>query len=134
MKVRPLKSGDIPLLKAWAAASGFPYPDFDDPHVEASLVIADSDDVPILEIEAKRLIELYARFDPKSSATLKMKALGMAHEGMAQMLRDKGYNSCECFIPPPIEKSFGNRLMRGIRSRGFLWKWAKNWQSFTIRF
>lgn len=134
MTVRDLKPSDIPILKGYAEASGFPYPDFNDPHIEAFLVAVDSEDRPIVACAAKRLIELYGYFDPECSPSLRMKAMGILHEGMSETLRDKGYNSCECFTPPEIEKSFGGRLMRGIRSPRFLWKWAKNWQSFTIRF
>ncbi len=134
MNVRSLKSGDIPILQEYAEASKFPYPDFDDPHLEAFLVVVDSEDRPIVAATAKRLIELYGYFDPTCSPSLRMKAMGMLHEGMAESLRALGYNSVECFVPPQIEKAFGARLMRGIRSSRFLWLWAKNWQSFTIRF
>lgn len=134
MTVRNLKSSDIPILKGYAETSGFPYPDFDDPHLEVFLVVADSEDRPIVAVAAKRLIELYGYFDPTCSPSLRMKALGMIHDGMSEILRDKGYNVCECFVPPEIERAFGARLMRGIRSSRFLWRWAKNWQSFTIRF
>ena len=96
-------------------------------------MVADSEDHPIVACPAKRLIELYGYFDPACSPTLLIKALGVLHEGMAKALRDKGYQSAEVFIPPSIEKSFGGRLMRGIRSPRFLWKWAKNWHSFTIK-
>lgn len=134
MTIRPLQTSDISILREMSDKSGFPYPDFDDPHIEAFLVVADSEDRPVVACAAKRLIELYGYFDPACSTALRMKALGMLHEGMSEILRDKGYNSCECFVPPEIEKSFGLRLMRGIRSPRFLWKWAKNWRSFTIRF
>lgn len=134
MIVRPLKLSDIPILKYYAEASGFPYPQFDDPHIEAFLVVVDSEDRPIVACSAKHLIELYGYFDPDSSPSLRIKALGMIHEGMSETLRDKGYTSCECYIPPSIEKTFGGRLMRGVRSPRFLWRWAKNWQSFTVRF
>lgn len=134
MTWRALKPEDIPALKRYAEASGFPYPDFDDPHIEAFLVVADSEDRPIVACAAKRLIELYGYFDPEASPALLVKALGMIHEGMSETLRAKLYNGAECFVPPSIEKAFGGRLMRGIRSPRFLWKWAKNWQSFTIRF
>lgn len=134
MRVRELRDSDIPILREMAEKSGFPYPDFNDPHIEAFLVVVDSEDRPIIACAAKRLIELYGYFDPDCSPSLRMKALGMLHESMAVILRTDGYNSCECFVPPEIEKSFGGRLMRGIRSPRLLWKWAKNWQSFTIRF
>lgn len=134
MTVRPLRDSEIPILREFARASGYPYPDFDDQHIEAFLVVVDSEDRPIVACAAKRLIELYGYFDPACSPSLRMKALGMIHEGMSETLRAKRYNSAECFVPPSIEKAFGGRLMRGIRSPRFLWRWAKNWQSFTIRF
>ena len=134
MRVRELRDSDIPILREMAEKSGFPYPEFDDPHIEAFIGVVDSEDRPIVAGAAKRLIELYGYFDPDCSPSLRMKALGMLHESMAVILRTDGYNSCECFVPPEIEKSFGGRLMRGIRSPRLLWKWAKNWQSFTIRF
>ena len=134
MTVRQLNPSDIPILQEIAAASGCPYPPFDDPHIEAFLVVADSEDRPIVAVAAKRLIELYGYFDPTCSPSLRMKAMGMLHEGMSETLRGKGYNSCECYLPPSIEVTFGGRLTRGIRSPRFLWRWAKNWQSFTIRF
>ena len=134
MRVRELRDSDIPILREMAEKSGFPYPDFNDPHIEAFLVVADSDDIPIMACAAKRLIELYLFADSEASPTLLMKALGMLHDGMSETLRAKLYNSAECFVPPSIERTFGGRLMRGIRSPRFLWKWAKNWHSFTIRF
>ena len=134
MRVRELRDSDIPILREMAEKSGFPYPEFDDPHIEAFIVVVDSEDRPIVAGAAKRLIELYGYFDPISSPSLRMKAIGMLHEGMSETLRDKGYTTCECYVPPVIEKTFGRRLMRGIRSPRFMWKWAKNWQSFTIRF
>ena len=134
LQIRSLRDSDIPILREMAEKSGFPYPPFDDPHIEAFLVVADSEDRPIVACAAKRLIELYGYFDPNCSPSLRMKALGMLHDGMCETLRDKGYNGAECFTPPSIEKAFGGRLMRGIRSSRHLWRWAKNWQSFTIRF
>ena len=134
MRVRELRDSDIPILREMAEKSGFPYPDFNDPHIEAFLVVVDSEDRPIAACPAKRLIELYGYLDRTRSPALLMKALGMLHEGMSETLRNKGYNSAECFVPPSIEKTFGGRLMRGVQSSRFLWKWAKNWQSFTIRF
>ena len=134
MQVRPLRESDIPILQEFARTSGFPYPAFDDPHIEAVLVVVDSVDRPIVAGAAKGLIELYGYFDPEAPPVLLMRALGALHEGMSETLRAKLYNSAECFVPPSIERTFGGRLMRGIRSPRFLWKWAKNWHSFTIRF
>ena len=87
--------------------SGFPYPEFDDPHIEAFLVVVDSEDRPIGACAAKRLIELYGYFDPNSSPATKLAILKALHHGMAEELRAMNYNSAEIFLPPQIAGSFG---------------------------
>ena len=124
MRVRELRDSDIPILREMAEKSGFPYPDFDDPHIEAFLVVVDSEDFPIVACAAKRLIELYGYFDPACSPALRMKALGMLHEGMAVALRTNGYNSASVGIHPQLAKTFGRRLERSfgwIRNRFEWW-------------
>lgn len=127
MRIRRISASDIPILKELARKSGFPYPEFDDPHIEAVLVVADAEDRPIMACLAKRLIELYLFVDPDRPATVKMSAIGLLHQGMANQLRALGYNSVECFPPSQIAAKFGRRLER-------TWNWAKNWPSWTIRF
>ena len=127
MKVRPLQPSDIPFLKHYAEVSGFPYPDFDDPHIEAFLVVVDSEDRPIAGCVAKRLVELYGYFDPAQSPATKRAILKAMHQGMAEALREKMYNGAEIFLPPKIAARFGRRLER-------IFGWLKNWQSWTIRF
>lgn len=127
MIIRPLRASDIPILQDLAARSGFPYPELNHPHIEAVLVVVDSGDKPIIACAAKRLIELYLYVDGDRSAPVKLAALNLMHRSMAQTLRDKLYSSCDVFIPPQIAEKFGKRLER-------TWRWAKNWQSWTIRF
>lgn len=117
--VRPVKPSDAPILQAIAAQSGFPYPPFDDPHIEAFLVVVDSEDQPIMAVAAKRLIELYLYADPDQSPTVKMRALDALHEGMATPLRSKGYNSASVGIHPELARTFGRRLERSFG-------WLKN--------
>jgi hypothetical protein len=128
MRVRELKAEDVPILKRHAEATEFPYPDFDDPHVEAFLVVVDSEDRPIVACAAKRLIELYGYFDPNCSPSLRMKAMGMLHEGMAVALRTNGYNTASVGIHPRLAKTFGRRLERSFG-------WLKNtFDWWSIRF
>lgn len=128
MTTRALKPSDITILKHYAEASGFPYPDFDDPHIEAFLVVVDSEDRPIVACAAKRLIELYGYFDPNASPSLRMKALGMIHDGMATALRDKGYTITSVGLHPRIAKAFGRRLHRSFG-------WLRNqFEWWSIRF
>lgn len=127
MTCRPLKPSDIPILKRRAEASGFPYPQFDDPLIEAFIVVADSDDNPIFALAVKRLIEGYGYFDSSRSAVVQAAALRLAHEQIPKMLRDKMYTSIEVFIPPQIAKRFGRILERTFG-------WVKNWPSWVRHF
>lgn len=128
MTVRPLRDSEIPILQEFARASGYPYPDFDDQHIEAFLVVVDSEDRPIVACAAKRLIELYGYFDPACSPLLRMKALGMLHEVMAVALRTNGYNNASVGIHPQLAKTFGRRLERSFG-------WLRNpFNWWSIRF
>lgn len=127
MRSRPLRPSDIPILQALAARSGFPYPDLSHPHIEAVVVVVDSEDKPIAAAAAKRLIEAYLYIDPDCSPAVKIAALRLIHTAMAHELRALLYNSVECFLPTQIAAKFGRRLER-------TWGWVKNWQSWTIHF
>jgi hypothetical protein len=57
-----------------------------------------------------------------------MEALKLLHEGMANVLRDIGYNQVNVQLPPEIADSFGKRLERSFG-------WARNhWKIWGIRF
>lgn len=127
MRCRPLKPEDIPILKEFAARSGFPYPDLNHPHIEAVLVIADSDDKPIMAVAAKRLVEIYAWISPEARADLRIESLQMIHEPMARELKGLGYECAEVFIPPQLERrGFGRFLTERFG-------WQKNWLSWGKR-
>lgn len=127
MTSRPLRESDIPILQDIAVKSGFPYPNLDHPHIEAVEVATDSEGHIIMACAAKRLVELYLYVDQDRSSAVKMSAIRQLHQGMAEKLRAKGYDSAEIFIPPAIEKSFGRRLIRSFQ-------WVRNWPSFCKRF
>lgn len=127
MRFRPLKPEDVPILEQIEKQSGFPYPKLSDPLIETIVVVVDSEDKPIVAGVAKKLIEIYAYVDSSRSPAVKMEAIGMLHKGMAIVLRELRYNSCEAFIPPSVASKFGRRLER-------TWRWVKNWQSWTLRF
>ncbi len=127
MTVRAQKSRDIEKLKALAARSGFPYPEVDDPHIEAAQTVVDSTGKIIVSCVAKRLVELYLYVDPDQSPAVKLDALKLLHRSMAAELCKLGYDSAESFLPPQIEKRFGRRLQRTFG-------WVRNWASFCIKF
>lgn len=128
MTRRPLKPSDIPILQDLADRSGYPYPDLSDPLIEAVQVVVDAEDRPVMAVVAKRLVEVYLYIDPDRSTVVKIDALKLAHGGMCETLRDKGYNSGEAFLPPNVAGKFGRRLERTFG-------WVKNgWQNWTLRF
>lgn len=130
MTVRHLELSDIPILRAHAEASGFPYPDIegDDLLIEAVHVVVDSYGNPIMAVAAKRLVEVYMYVDPTRSPLVKMDAMKLAHQSMSETLRAKGYHSCEIFLPPQIAGKFGRRLERTFG-------WCKNrWENWMLQF
>lgn len=127
MIARPLRPSDVQILDRRARESGFPYPAFDDPLLEATVVIADDDDLPITACSAKRLVELYLYPNPDAPPALMLNAIGFLHQAMANALRQKGYSEANIFLPPPVQHIFGRRLERSFG-------WAKNWVSWYRKF
>ena len=127
MIVRALKSGDIPILRSWAEASGFEYPEPNDVNVEKVLLVADDEDQPILAVAAKRLVEVFGWFNPETGAELRTEAIQMIHEPMADALKRLGYECAEVFIPPVLERrGFGRILLDRFG-------WHRNWASWGKR-
>ena len=127
MTVRPLKSSDIPILQAWAKASGFEYPEPNDTGIVAFLVVTDEDDLPILAVPAKKLVEVYGYFNPRAGAELRLGAIQAIHGPMAEALKALGYDCAEVFMPPRIaRRGFGRFLVERFG-------WRKNWPSWGMR-
>lgn len=128
MKVRPLRDSDIPILESWTSASGFEYPDCDDPLVEKILVVADDDDRPILVVPAKRLVEIYGWFNPGAGSALRNEAIALMQPAMIEELKKLGYKCAETFIYPKLERrGFGRILTERFG-------WHRNLISYGKRF
>ena len=126
MTIRELRSDDLETIQSIGKASGFPYQDPKDGSIEAALVVVDENGRFLMACAAERIVQLYlwsAEFEPAA----KLHALRLLHREMSVRLRSKGYDSCEAFLPPQIEASFGRRLMRTFG-------WQRNWNSFCKRF
>lgn len=128
MKVRPLLESDIPTLQEWANASGFEYPEPTAKDIEAIMVVAGGDDVPILAAAAKRLVEVFGWFDPTAGAELRGEAIRLIHQPMIDALKQKGYECAEVFIPPQLERRGLGRILRDR------FHWRRNWPSYGKRF
>ena len=127
VKVRSLKSSDIPILQQYAERSGFEYPEPNDVNIEKILVVADDEDKPILAVAGKRLIEVFGWFSPNAGAELRNEAIEAIMEPMAEALRLLGYGCAETFLHPKLERrGFGRILTERF---GFY----RNWPSFGRR-
>jgi len=121
---RPLRPSDIPILTALAGP--YPYPDVNSPLIELITVVADGSDTPIACFIAERLVQSYLIVAPMHPAA-RLAAIRLLHEAVPPLLKAKGYNSIEAFIPPQLAGTFGRRLER-------TWGWVRNWQSWCKRF
>lgn len=117
---------DIPALKAMEAASGFPYPDVNDPLIEAVMVAEDESGKVVAAVAAKRIVELYLWIGPLSPVDV-LAAVQAFHAAMGDALKEKGYHEANAFLPPQIADKFGRRLTRTFG-------WVKNWSSWARRF
>ena len=124
MKVRPLKPEDLPFLKHSAEASGFPYPEFDDPHIDAFLVVADDSDKPIIAAAGSRIVQVFAWFSPEAGAELRMAALAAVHGPLGDALKRLGYDTAETFLAPKLERRGFGRILRDR------FGWYRNWPSW----
>lgn len=126
MTVRPLRESDIPVLRAMAESSGFPYPELGASRLEAVLVVADDDDRPVMAAAAERLVQMYLWCGNFERPHAKVFALRLLHETMSKELKRKGYDSAEAFIPPSLAHRFAKRLEKTFG-------WVRNWPSWTHR-
>ena len=129
MTIRKLRVNDIPALRAMYDTQGFAYdfPELTGPHMEAVLVVEEEGGRIIAAVAAERLCQLYFLCGDVDHPAAKLAVIRSLHTQMADALRAKGYRSCEAFLPPQIEKSFGARLMRTFQ-------WKRNWSSFCKEF
>lgn len=124
MKTRRLRESDIPVLRAIAEASGFPYPDLSIAPMEAIVVVVDDEDRPVMACAAERICQLYLWCGEFDRPHAKLFALRLLHETMAGELRRKGYKSAEAFLPPTLAERFARRLEKTFG-------WRPNWPSWT---
>lgn len=123
MKARPVEDRDFPALRAIAASTGYPYPDLHSPTIEACWVVEDDGEI-IAAVAAERILQLYLYPCKSLSAPLKLHAIRLLHEGMAPVVKAKGYSEVNAFVHPKIAEKFGKRLMRSFG-------WVANWPSFA---
>jgi len=127
MHVRPFQISDLQALAQMADSSGFPYPDPTSPRLEALLVVVDDEGKPIMACAAERIAQLYLWCGSGSTPHGKLFCLRLLHEEMACVLKEKGYDGVEAFLPPSVSGKFGKRLERTFG-------WIRNWSSWTKGF
>ena len=110
-----------------AAASGFPYPDFDSPLIEDVWVVADEQDRPVMALAAERIVQLYLWAKPGAPPAERLHILRLLDEAVRPALKAYGYSEMNAFIPPELAKRFGRRLQRTFG-------WRPNWPSWCKLF
>lgn len=124
MNIRLFSPFDIPALKAIYERQGFPYAFPDLNKMEAVLVVTDENGEPVAAIAAEKLVQLYLLIDPSLHPATAQSTIRLFHKELSKILKIKGYNSVEAFLPPSISAKFGKRLEKSFG-------WVKNWQSWT---
>ena len=127
MTVRPLKLSDIPILRAMAEESGFPYPDLESGRAVEVHVVADDEDRPVMAAAAAPILEMYLWCGDFRRPLAEVFAVRLLHESMAESLKAKGWSEVNAFIPPRLAVKFGRRLERTFG-------WRPNWPSWARRF
>jgi len=125
MMVREFRESDRELLTKLAAESGFPYPR--EGKAQSYRVVVDDHDQPVVAALAEPIIQLFLISDKRFPPVQRLHAIRLLHRDMAQELRILGFNEANVFLPPSIECSFGNRLMKTFG-------WQRNWNSFYKQF
>jgi hypothetical protein len=121
--LRPLHPTDIPILKARAEESGYPYPE------DAEITLVVELDGQIVTAAAMKLSpELYLWPMANLPPSIKFQALILLHREMAKELRELGYTEANAQLPPAIAARFSRRLRRSFG-------WIQNtWENWFIRF
>ena len=123
MKTRPMSAEDVPSLENLISASNLPYPSLSSPLIETVQVVENDNGEIVAAFIAERIIEghiVLQRMPPHA----KLHALRLLHDSTPEVLRAKGYNFINCFLPSTFALSFGRRL-----ERSFGWiKDSQSWQ------
>ena len=126
MRTRPITAEDVPAIESLIAASNLPYPSLSSPLIECVQVVTDDSGEIVAAFIAERLVEghlVIQDMDPHA----KIHAIRLLHESTPEVLRRKGYNWINCFLPLPLAKHFGRRLERSFG-------WIKDSQSWRKSF
>ncbi len=123
MMTRELKDSDIPILRAMAQESGYPYPSADDPLLKAVIVVVDEEDQPMYAAALEPILQAYlwcrkGRGTPFES----LAALRLLHEKLLES-KPEGFTEINTFIKPQLAVQFGRRLERSFG-------WRRNWPSW----
>lgn len=124
---RPATPADYPRLREIAAESGYPYPDLNDPLIEAVHVVEDEHGNIIGACAAKRIVELYLYKGQCDHPAAALHMVRMLHSSLIACLCMRGYREANAFLPPELAKGFGRRLMKTFG-------WRPNWKSWCKEF
>ena len=113
MIVREFKPEDMPALKSLHARSGFKYdlPDFADQQFVVRRVAEDDGQI-VMGGFLRQTTEAFLVCDSHwRGPRWRYEALEAIHNDAVEQLRKTGFRDIQAFLPPEIEKRFGERLL-----------------------
>ena len=125
MNVRPFEASDEPILREIYERSGYSFAFPED--LSSYCVVTDDAGCPIMAAGYRLVPEITLISAPKGSThpLVKLRALGMLHEKLGDILRSKGFRQAFGFLDPLPERAFGRNLRRHFQ-------WAKAWTAYAI--
>ncbi len=120
MTTRPLQESDIAEIHKLYLSQGFDYefPDLRGPRMEM-LRVVEEDGAIVAIIALERILQAYLWCD-KMSPTKMQKLGGVLYSDLVGDIRKLGYDGVTAFLPPQIDRRFGNFLRRRF---GFVKSW-----------
>lgn len=116
MNVRDYQQSDFPALQAMHTAQGFEYqlPDLSDSGLWITRkVMTEDGGRPVGAILGRLTSEAFYLDNPKvTSPAMRMRRFLALHEVAASEGKKAGVDSVHVWLPPEVEKKFGNQLAR----------------------
>jgi len=123
MNLREYQAKDKPFLEQMHRFQGFDYelPELDAPNLWVTrMVLTDAEDQPVSAILGRITSEAYFLDYPTSPNLERMRNFVALHELACEVGRRSGIDSTHVWLPPEVEKSFGEQLEK-LGWEKFMW-------------
>ena len=115
MHIRQYTPADLDALRRMHASQGFdyPFPDLADPIFVSKLVVEDDSSRAVMASLARLTCEMYLLLDRSAGVppALRWQQLLGLHAAGERDLRSRGLDDAHAWLPPPVARRFGRRLV-----------------------